>query len=392
MSDFQIRRVNAETAFTAADNLIGYSFRKNPLEKPFEPDDILPFYQGSINIYGYENGEPVSGAHSYSFTQNVRGRVMDVSGVWGVVGMPEIRRKGYVRQVMQRLFAEIKDSQQCVSVLYPFKDSYYERMGYTLLPAIRTVKFKPEALLPITNYQFSRQTRRTLNNERIEENFDYLKRIQERQHGFMMSQWELIESEENSMDKLWMLTIEDADGEIKGMMHYNFSPRETLTAFSFFYDDAEALYQLLSWFAIHADHVNEIQINLPPNAFPETWFTDLKIDISRGDKSPMARVIDVMGLSGIGAGEGEFNAKINDPLCEWNNSSFYFNTHNGILHVTESDEAECELDITGLSALVYGVQSAEVLKVRGWTDADETTREAMNTVFPQEVAYVYETF
>lgn len=391
MDSFEIKRVDAETAFIETDNLIGYSFRPNPLEEPFESKNIVPFYDGSINVYGYENGEAVASAHSYTFTQNLRGKVMDISGVWGVVGMPEIRRKGYVRQVMQHLFREIKSEGQCVSMLYPFKDSYYERMGYTLLPAIRTVKFKPSALLPIAKLNFSGEFVRTLNTERVREHFDYVKRVQARQHGFMMPQWKLIESELEDMRKLWMVTVE-RDGEIKGVMHYNFKPRETLTAHTFFYDDDEALYQLLSWFAIHTDHVSEIQINLPPDGFPETWFTDLKIDISRGDKSPMARVIDVMGLSGIGAGSGNFTARINDSLCEWNDGIYQFSAENGTLQVNKATQADYELDITGLSALVYGAQPAEVLKVRGWTDADTSALQAMNGVFPQQVAYVYETF
>jgi predicted acetyltransferase len=52
-------------------------------------------------------------------TQNVRGALLGMSGVWGVSTHPSARRQGYSRQLMARLLEAMRDAGQALSGLYP---------------------------------------------------------------------------------------------------------------------------------------------------------------------------------------------------------------------------------------------------------------------------------
>jgi hypothetical protein len=55
-------------------------------------------------------------------------------------------------------------------------------------------------------------------------------------------------------------------------------------------------------------------------------------------------------------GDGHFAARIHDPLCPWNEGCYQFETVDGLLTVRPASDADCDLAIQALSALVYGTR------------------------------------
>ena len=51
--------------------------------------------------------------------------------------------------VLARLLASIREDGRPLSCLYPFRESFYERLGYVTFPLPRTAKLTPSALLPL---------------------------------------------------------------------------------------------------------------------------------------------------------------------------------------------------------------------------------------------------
>lgn len=60
----------------------------------------------------------------------VSGKIFSMGGLAGVATLPEARRKGAVKQMISYYFDWMKDNDHPVSTLYPFKESFYEKVGY----------------------------------------------------------------------------------------------------------------------------------------------------------------------------------------------------------------------------------------------------------------------
>lgn len=58
----------------------------------------------------------------------------------------------------------------------------------------------------------------------------------------------------------------------------------------------------------------------------------------------------------MSVGKGAFTAKIIDPLCQWNEGTWQFDSIDGYLQVSKTTKADCELTIQGFSALVEGTR------------------------------------
>ena len=72
--------------------------------------------------------------------QSVRGVLKGMGGISMVCTFPEARMKGYVRSIMQSAFLEMKETGLSVSMLEPFRETFYVRLGY--VPAYEKFRLK----------------------------------------------------------------------------------------------------------------------------------------------------------------------------------------------------------------------------------------------------------
>ena len=90
--------------------------------------------------------------------------------------------------------------------------------------------------------------------------------------------------------------------------------------------------------------------------------------------------------------EACFSAKIIDPLCPWNEGIWRFESHNSRLHVEKTSNADCELTIQGLSALVAGTHDPQDFPLAGWGDPDNDLQSVQREMFPAARPYLHENF
>jgi predicted acetyltransferase len=141
-------------------------------------------------IYGlFENGALLSSVRIHDFEQSVRGVIKECGGVAGVATYPETRRKGYVRQLMQEAFKIMRQQGQSVTMLDPFKQSYYEQFGYVAANAPYLVEAPVKAL----NYWCKEKPGSDWSYERVravDVKEDYLKFVREvgprQYHGYII--------------------------------------------------------------------------------------------------------------------------------------------------------------------------------------------------------------
>ncbi len=84
---------------------------------------------------------------------------------------------------MTRLLAAVRDAGQPLSCLYPFRESFYERLGYVTFPLPRTARLTPLSLLPLLEQDLGGQVDLVLIGDGYDAYRDYLHAVRQRTHG-----------------------------------------------------------------------------------------------------------------------------------------------------------------------------------------------------------------
>jgi predicted acetyltransferase len=281
-----------------------------------------------------------------------------------------------------------------VSCLYPFRESFYGRLGYVGLPQLRIATFDPRSLGPLLEADLAGSVRLLPVAEGYQPYRDLLARAQPAVHG-MALRGEPAAGRMREQD-LWVALATGADGGVLAGMTYRIDAwRGDLRADGVFALTVPGRYLLLQWLARHVDQVRTVTLSLPPGTLVENWLYDLEATVtSRTDfVTPMARVLSVPGLAGIGCGTGEITVRLTDPLCPWNEGVFTLAGDGGTLAVGSDGAAETTLTVQGLTALVYGGYDPAEFAVRGWGEPEPSAQERLRTLFPPPpLPYLYEEF
>jgi predicted acetyltransferase len=398
VTETTIRRMPLDDMLDVLFPLTQYAFHPSPPFRDREPwEEMIREREEAIYLALFEDDTPVATVAGSAMTQRVRGNLYDAAAVWGVVTDPAARRRGYCRRLMRDLLTAQREEGQLLSCLYPFRASFYERLGYVKFPLPLKVRFDPAALQPLLKKDLGGRVERMLIGEGYTVYRDYLRRLQERTHG--MALFVQGEEERASRENRAWLALARVDGEVVGLILYR-TEGEDVTQFTmrghrFYYDTSRAKYLLLQWIARHVDQVSEVELWLSPDQHPETWLADLHVSAESPPRSPMGRVVDVAKLGGMATGPGRFAARVRDPFCPWNEgnaAAWAFETVDGRLQVHPTGEPDCDLTIQALAALVYGTHDPGDFRFRGWGDPTAEVQATMRTMFPRRLPYLHEYF
>lgn len=374
--------------------LAQYSFHPSPpFENKEEWMERVRSRRGVTCHAVYEEETPVSVAISSAMTQNIRGALYPASGVWGVSTHPSARRKGYCRQAVASVLAAERESGKAFTNLYPFRESFYERLGYVTFPLMKIAKFTPQSLAPLLKWNLEGEIKQALTGDAYETYREYLAKMRLSQHG--MAFFDFGDQAAANRNHFWM-ALARFDGNIEGLMMYRLNGEE-VTKFNFYvghfyYQSSRARYLLLEWIARHVDQAERVEMWLPANETPETWLSDLQLKIEAPSRAPMGRVLDVARIGGMSVGDGSFAARITDPICPWNQGTWRFEACDGKLQVSKAAEDDCELTIQGLSALVAGTHDPGDFPLRGWGNPGAAVQAILRNMFPRLCPYIHENF
>jgi predicted acetyltransferase len=389
-----IRHLQGEEMFEALYSLNQYAFHPSP---PFQnKEEWLSFVRGRKGVTChavFEDDEPFSVAASTSMTQNIRDKLFPASGVWGVATSPTARRKGYCREVMGSLLSAERESGKVFTNLYPFRESFYERLGYVAFPLTKIARFTPDSLAPLLKMDSDGQLELKLISEGFEAYRAYLVQMRQSRHG--MGFFDIPEPAAINRNALWA-GLAMFGGQLEGVMLYRMQGEEVgkfnFSAVRFYYQTSRARYLMLNWIARHVDQADRAELWLPADEYPETWLADMQVKVESAIRPAMCRILDVEKIGGMGVGEGSFSAHITDPLCPWNEGAWRFEAHAGILQVSKSTQADCELTIQGLSALVSGTHDPQDFPLRGWGNPTPELQAVQRSMFPRLCPFMHEMF
>ncbi len=394
MPTVEIRPLEGAERIDAWMPLGAYAFEATPpLPDRQEWERFAQSERNPFHLILFEDDKPVASAARSTMTENVRGTEYPCGGVWGVAVHPSARRHGYARRLVGELLTAMREEGSAFTTLYPFRESFYARLGYTTFPQPRVITFAPQALRPLLGMDLGGVVELLPIADGVEPYLDYLERYQRSHHGFGLFDREQTASRLRESKRSW-LALARVAGEVAGVMTYeNKGEPRRMLARNFYYDDHRGRYLLLEWFARHIDQISEVELKLLPGELPETWLPDLAPQYRSGFP-PMGRVLDVARLGGMEVGSGMFTARIRDEQCPWNEGVFQFRAVEGRLQVTSSaaGDAACELTISGLSALIYGTHEPETFAVRGWGAPSVAMQATLRAMFPPLLPYLHETF
>ena len=392
---FDIRQ--AESSDPANLLLGNYAFSSSPkIRNKEEEEKILQQRSDDVTFHSRIDGEAVAKVGVIPMTQNVRGSVLPMGGIGGVCSMPVARRGGHIRALMQTAIEHMHQQGQVVSALYPFKTSYYEMFGYAGWQVPMWAHIEPAALAPYMKLSKHGTVKQRLSGDAKDEFYAFLQDAQSRHHG--MSCHPRVRFD-NGVDRhpTWFMSVHEGDQITGGICYKLDLTKEVMEAPAVFWSTNNAMTHILDFMARHVDQVKKITMPVKDGQHPHLWTTDdFRITVLSNDDlswgAPMARVVDVAGLSGIGAGEGTATIRIRDDQAPWNNGTWTFSSENGTLVVTDGGESDEEVTINGLSALVFSGMDPNLLPFRGWGSVSEQTATALRSLFPPVVPYLHELF
>jgi len=384
MPKVEVRYLKPEESHEPFDIVTTYAFRNTPAPYPAgygESEHLTKIRRESLEgrraFALFEDEKPVAVTAYFTMTQNVRGQVIPMAGVAPVAALPEGRRKGYARQCVIKSYEDMREQGYAITSLYPFRESFYERLGYVTALQPRDWKFNPASFSAVLKQDLEGEVNYYESSKYPDKVIEFYQHHQKRIHGF------ILRPEFDLRNRVIWQNFWLAEAVVDGEM----------TIRDFYYDTAQARYLLLSWIARHADQQKSAHMRLPHFEQPETWWADVEMQAQTlDDIVGMVRVLDVMKLSGLPVGNGVFRAKIQDDQCEWNNGTFEFRAENGLLVVEPIDTADCELTIQGLSAVVFGTHDIGSLQWRGWGNPSSVIQSKIEGVFPQISPYIHSRF
>lgn len=404
----EIRRVHGAERLDTLGPLETYAFAASPrVDDAEEQRRALAYHDQTHSLVGFDDGRPVCAGSAIAMTQNVRGRVVPAAAIAGVATHPEARRQGWVRRLLTRLLTERHEAGDVLSVLYPFRESFYQRLGYAGLPQVKALTVRPDQMGPLLARDLDGRVRLASIADGFDAYRDLLRRAQRGTHGMLLrnaasaqrlrdqNQWwvALAETETETGDGTGNVT-----GDVVGAMTYQLTGHGgRLHARDLVSVSPVGRYLVLRWLARHVDQVDSAHLLVAPGERPESWQADLLATVGTRDdgvSTPMGRVLSVSGLAGIDAGDGQFVARVTDPVLPWNTGEYRFSGQDGVLAVepVPAGTAEWELPVQGLSALVYTGHDPLDLPFRGWGEPPSTQHAAIRAVFGPTLPYLHEEF
>ncbi|OJF11904.1 GNAT family N-acetyltransferase [Couchioplanes caeruleus] len=394
----EIRQITAGERTDTMFPLQAYAFGSSPwgdAERETYARRMV-YYRTVTSLIAEEDGQTLAGVAAFPMRQNVRGVVHDMAGVASVSTHPSARRRGFVRQLMVRLMGQMREQGCAVSALYPFRPSFYGRLGYVGVPRVRTATFAPEGLSHLLRADLPGEVERFRLSEGFDEFNALTLRLLRERHGFSVYD-ETRTAEFRESPPLWV-AIARVDGEVVGAVTYRIDQYGgDLVADDLLTTGPLGRALLLQFLARHVDQVTQIVLTIGSDEIPELWDTDLAVRTEGrvqfpGKCGPMVRLLSIDALNGLHAGaERDVSVEVVDD--ELLAGRYRISADAGTLTVEETkDEPQATLTCPGISALAYGVLDPVEVMTRGFGQVETPAVEALSALFPKKMPYLFADF
>lgn len=394
----KIRQIGADERPLISVPIQAYGFGPSPSPESSlgRLRDNQRYYKEHVTLVAELDGVAVADASAVPMRQNVRGAVYQMAGVAGVATLPQARRRGYACALVTEILGMMRDCGHVVSALYPFRPSFYGRLGYVGLPKTRTVTFAPSSVAGLLRADLAG----TVLWGPVPDHYDayraFTGRLLTGRHGFALLPESRMAQLREAGDR-WLATAWVNDAVVGAVTYRIAGFGGALIADDLLAASPLGRALLLQFFAAHAGQVVKVTATIPAGEMPELWATDFaavtQATTSFPDSpAPMARVMSVEGLAGMPVGSGQVTVDVvHDPFIA---GRYTLAGTAGALDVQREATAAAEATLTaaGLSGLIYGVLDPDDVSIRGFGEVPGDAAARLRILLPRRIPYLYATF
>jgi len=354
-------------------------------------------------FYGiFQKKQLVCGATLIDYKIKLRGSTVKMGGVAGVTTRPEFRNKGLVRKIMDQLFLSMYEQDVSVSMLYPFKFSYWEMFGYRLSDESILYQFSLENIrkMNISGRYFIESSK--INNDiksvysTVTDRFNLMplrKQFQwnwKKNYGFPFICY-------NDRHKpTGYLFLNYLKEELFPFPTYIKERGLTILIPELFWLDQKTKKAIFSFLWTHRDQREYAAFSVPTDENVTDLLVEPRIETRVTRPNAMFRVINVQQLLEkivYPLEKYQFTLRIHE-LCPWNVGCFRIVTNNGKVEVEKVNRknADLELDIGTFSQLVAGFRTLNDLTTLGLVTANRSKTELLSSLFPRCSNFVRDFF
>lgn len=395
-------RTLGENDREACRKLMRYAFQtfENSYENLEWPQDSIPL---DWFVGAFEEELLFACAEVIPFDIRLRSQDFKMGGVAGVATKPEYRNSGIIRDIMVRCFKNMNEKNIPISVLYPFKYSFYEMLGYKLVDErvfyhfkISDIKYK-ETDYTIKEVERINDDFRKVYDEVIL-NFDYIAKrpMIENWRTYFKDNYKFICY--NGDQPVGYIIIKFAQRSLTGQ-EWVAHPEKTIGILEVFWLDKIAKQTIFNFLWSHRDQRKYIAAFFPLNENIIDILQTPRIKVRYIGANSMLRIINVKTvLENLKYFKENFSVvlHIHDEFCPWNNGYFTLNSIDKKIEVEYEASAmknvDLEIDIGHFSQLVAGFRTVKKLLEFDFCSVNNNKIELLQKLFPLTNNYLRDFF
>lgn len=335
-----------------------------------------------------ENDRILGGLSLIDYTLYQKYNQLPAGGIGGVCVSFDAKKRGVAKFLMTDVIRRMKEAGKIVSILYPFRHDFYQKMGWGQVGELKEYRFKPASLESYPERQWVRRYQ-SKDLEQVKECYETFARqgncMAARSEGY----WE------RKMQSKPSLYVYEKDGKVEGYIHVIFEKGSSMLSYDMqveemVYTSQEAYFGLLGFIASQFDQVeNVIYYTHRKDPFhhllkeprrEEDLFHHLYHYSQRVGISWMFRVLDVekalAARLNYNAANLEVNFVIEDSFLPKQSGSYRLTLKDGKPEVVRGGEGDLKvkLDISTFSQFFAGYLS---LRDAVWLRKAEVSDESV---------------
>ncbi len=318
---------------------------------------------------------------------------MNMGGIAAVATKPLFRKQKQITELIKESYKVMRENQEYISVLYPFKFSFYRRFGYENCAEFSWLIASPKNILIPKDFQ-PLKIKEITHDESFEICMPIRKKIGQKFNLTIFddsNDWKYHHIKKKS--KVYI--IED-NGENVGYFTTYLEKREgpwnvRLNLQNVIVDSVAARLTVFDFIKKHTDQNKDFSYPLLGDEhitdyFDDIWEGSFKYQMTGG---PMFRVVDVKKAMELleydDSLDVTFSMKINDEYAPWNSEPMLVTIKNGKAKVIKTTEQEIELstDIKAYTQLFVGYRTIYDLQAIKKVKIKKKDLEKFDKVFPK---------
>lgn len=386
----EIRKLTEEDRL-AYGKICRYAFSTS--ENNYEKLDWPPDDEKMNRFYGaFDNDVLIAGSGIIPFEIKVRSKIFKMGGIDGVATKPEYRNRGAIREIFKQIYQDLYKSKIPISVLYPFKISYYEKLGYAIVNEGILYHFEISNIINRKTNYFMKEVEEI--NEDIKHvyneifnKYDYISKRSEMQWKRLIKpNYKFICYDKDRPVGYIFLHFPKKDTRWWEQLNYI---ENTLYIRETFWIDQSAKQTIFNFLWSHRDQRKYIAGAFPTDENIIEMLNNPRILAREIHPYSMLRLIDIKSiLESLNYSISDFSISIyvHDKYCPWNNGNFLLKSDNKKKSVefkeNEKEPIDLEIDVSHFAQLLVGFRTIDDLLKYDFVTINKRKLGVIKKLFP----------